>query len=164
MTKYIPEFGANDKEKVRIRHLLTHTAHLRRLCRAARICRATFEELVSKIIKAPREPYRVLGANAKLPPPGLGPGYNPAGIIVIAEICRRLYRRDFKEVILKEVFEPCGMSDSWCGMPLERYRAYKAEGRFASSYMDSEAEVVKCQPAGGGIGPQHANWRSSTKC
>ena len=152
VTKYIPEFGANDKDKVRIRHLLTHTAHLGGYAGPTNLP-ATFEELVSKIVKAPREPYRALGANARLPPLGLGPGYNPAGIIVIAEICRRVYGRDFKEVILKEVFEPCGMTDSWCGMPLERYRAYKAEGRFASSYMDSETEVVKCQPAGGGIGP-----------
>jgi hypothetical protein len=36
-------------------------------------------------------------------------------------------------------------------MPLARYRAYKAEGRFASNYLDSEEQVVKCQPAGGGI-------------
>lgn len=152
VTKFIPEFGVNGKENVRIRHLLTHTAHLGGYAGPANLP-PTFAELVNKIIQAPREPYRALGANAKLPPPGLGPGYNPAGIIIIAEICRRLYGRDFKEVIRAELYEPCGMKDSWCGMPLERYRAYKAQGRFASSYLNSEREVVKCQPAGGGIGP-----------
>lgn len=152
VTKFIPEFGVGGKENVRVRHLLTHTAHLGGYAGPTNLP-PTFEELVGKIIKAPREPYRALGANAKLPPPGLGPGYNPAGIIVIGEICRRLYGRDFREVIRKELYEPCGMLDSWCGMPLERYRAYKAQGRFASSYMNSETEVVKCQPAGGGIGP-----------
>jgi CubicO group peptidase (beta-lactamase class C family) len=152
VTKFIPEFGVNGKENLRLRHLLTHTAHLGGYAGPQNLP-PTFEEMVNKIIKAPREPYRPMGANAKLPPPGLGPGYNPAGIIVIAEICRRLYGRDFKEVIRKEVYEPCGMLDSWCGMPLERYRAYKAEGRFASGYLNSETEVVKCQPAGGGIGP-----------
>ncbi len=45
------------------------------------------------------------------------------------------------------------MMDSWCGMPLVRYRAYEAEGRFASNYLDSEQDVVKCQPAGDSIGP-----------
>ncbi len=59
VTKYIPEFGANDKEKVRIRHLLTHTAHLGGYAGPTNLP-PTFEELVSKIIKAPREPYRVL--------------------------------------------------------------------------------------------------------
>ena len=152
VTKFIPEFGVNGKENVRIRHLLTHTAHLGGYAGPTNLP-PTFAELVNKIIQAPREPYRALGANAKLPPLGLGPGYNPAGIIVIAEICRRLYGRDFKEVIRKEVYEPCGMNDSWCGMPLERYRAYKKEGRFASGYLATETEVVKCQPAGGGIGP-----------
>lgn len=48
---------------------------------------------------------------------------------------------------------PAGWSIRWCGMPLVRYRAYKADGRFASNYLDSEQDVVKCQPAGGGIGP-----------
>ncbi len=152
VTKYIPEFGVNGKENVRIRHLLTHTAHLGGYTGPTNLP-PTFADLVNKIIQAPREPYRAMGANAKLPPLGLGPGYNPAGIIVIAEICRRLYGRDFKDVIRAEVYEPCGMADSWCGMPLERYRGYKAQGRFASGYLTSETEVVKCQPAGGGIGP-----------
>lgn len=151
VTKYIPEFGANGKGDVRIRHLLTHTAHLGGYG-GPQDLPARFEDSINAIARAPRQPYPA-GGSRTLPPLGSGSGYNPAGIWIIAEICRRLYDQPPQDVLRKEVYEPCGMRDSWCGMPLARYRAYKAEGRFASNYLDSEEQVVKCQPAGGGIGP-----------
>lgn len=156
VVKFIPEFAVHDKGGVRIRHLMTHTAHLGGY-RGPRDLSATFEEDVMSIIRAPRQTSRaaqlLLGDSKEVPPPGTAPGYDPAGIWVLAEICRRLENRPFAELVKERVFEPCGMLDSWCGMPLERYRSYNAAKRYASSYMDSETDAVKCQPAGGGIGP-----------
>jgi CubicO group peptidase (beta-lactamase class C family) len=156
VTKFIPEFAVHDKGGVRIRHLMTHTGHLGGYRGPTRLG-PTFAEDVNSIIRAPRRMSRavqaLLGEGADLPPPGTNPGYDPAGIWVLAEVCRRLENRPFDQLVRERVFEPCGMLDSWCGMPLARYRSYKAANRFASTYMDSETEVVKCQPAGGGIGP-----------
>jgi CubicO group peptidase (beta-lactamase class C family) len=152
VTTVIPEFGVNGKEDVRIRHLLTHTAHLGGYAGPTALP-ATWDDLVGAIVRAPRTPYR--GAEGdELPKLGTGPGYNPAGIIVLAEIARRLDgRRPFERIVREDVYEPAGMIDSWCGMTVEAYRAYRSAGRFDSGYMDSEAEIVKCQPAGGGMGP-----------
>jgi CubicO group peptidase (beta-lactamase class C family) len=156
VAKFIPEFAVHDKGGVRIRHLMTHTGHLGGYAGPTKLG-PTFAEDVSKIIQAPRQASRAiqsqLGAGAAVPAPGANPGYDPAGIWVLAEVCRRLENRPFAELVRERVYEPCGMADSWCGMSLERYRSYTADGRFASTYMDSETDVVKCQPAGGGIGP-----------
>jgi CubicO group peptidase (beta-lactamase class C family) len=152
VTRFMPQFGAHDKGDVTVRHLLTHTAHLGGYLGPQEMD-ASFEEHIAAIVSAPREPYAAWGAGAELPRPGLRSGYNPAGLWILAEICRRLYGRDFQDIIRSEVFLPCGMSDSWCGMPVERYRAYRAEGRYGTEYLADEDHVWKAQPAGGGVGP-----------
>jgi CubicO group peptidase (beta-lactamase class C family) len=86
-----------------------------------------------------------------LPPLGSGPGYNPAGIWIIAEICRRLDGRPFNEIIRKDIYEPCGMLDSWCGMPVERLQAYRKNGQLST--IGRAEGALSCQPAGGGVGP-----------
>lgn len=153
VTSIIPEFGSNGKDKVRIRHLLTHTAHLGGY-RGPTQLPDTWEQLVTPIIRAERVPYGPV-ADAGLPQPGYGPGYNPAGIIIAAEIARRLDggRRPFEQILREDVYLPAGMKDSWCGMPVAQYRDYHKAGRFGSNYMNAETEIAKCQPAGGGIGP-----------
>lgn len=137
---------------MRIRHLLTHTAHLGGYAGPTALP-ATWAEMADPIIRAPREPYRPSGRDAALPEPGIGSGYNPAGIWILAEICRRIRGKDFAAIIREEVFEPAAMGDSWCGIPVAQYRAYRESRRFASTYLNSETEVVKAQPAGGGLGP-----------
>jgi CubicO group peptidase (beta-lactamase class C family) len=153
---HIPEFAVHDKGGIRIRHLLTHTGHLGGYAGPTKLA-PTFSEDVNRIIRAPRRTSRavqaLLGEGAGVPLPGTNPGYDPAGIWVLAEICRRLENRPFSQLVRERVYEPCGMLDSWCGMPIERYRSYKAANRYASGYLDSETDAVKCQPAGGGIGP-----------
>ncbi len=166
VTRLLPEFGANGKEDVKIRHLLTHTAHLGGYP-GPQALHPDFAVNVKRILDAPRTAAR---PNAPVPAPGNAPGYNPPAFFVLAEICRRLYGRSFDEVIRREVFEPCGMPDSWCGMPRARYRAYREQGRlgiFASrgaaapeaagetvaTTLASEDGAALIQPAGGGYGP-----------
>jgi CubicO group peptidase (beta-lactamase class C family) len=156
VAKHIPEFAVHDKGGITIRHLMTHTGHLGGY-RGPLDLADTFEEDVNSIIQAPRQASRAaraaLGADAPLPAPGTHPGYDPAGIWVLAEVCRRLENRPFGELVRERVFEPCGMLDSWCGMPVERYRSYRRANRYASTYLDSETDAGKCLPSGGGIGP-----------
>ena len=165
VTRFIPEFGVQGKEQVRIRHLLTHTAHLGGYAGPVNLS-LKFEDSVDKIIKAPRVAGIGQGIRGSVPELGTKPGYNPAGIWIVAEICRRIDGRDFKEIIRTEVMEPCGMMNSWCGMPVDRYRQYKAEGLImptrvaradpsAQSGIEDvgEARAAACQPAGGGVGP-----------
>jgi CubicO group peptidase (beta-lactamase class C family) len=140
------------KADVRIRHLLTHTAHLGGY-QGPQALDAGFDAIVARIVAAPREPYAPWGAGAALPPPGHRPGYNPAGIWVLAEICRRIDGRPFDQQIRKVLFEPARMNDSWCGMPVARLREYKAAGRMAATYLADEETAPICQPAGGGLGP-----------
>lgn len=166
VTRLLPEFGANGKEDVKIRHLLTHTAHLGGYP-GPQALHPDFAVNVKRILDAPRTAAR---PNAPVPAPGNAPGYNPPAFFVLAEICRRLYGRSFDEVIRREVFEPCGMPDSWCGMPRARHRAYREQGRlgiFASrgaaapeaagetvaTTLASEDGAALIQPAGGGYGP-----------
>jgi CubicO group peptidase (beta-lactamase class C family) len=152
VVKFIPEFAAHGKQAVRIRHLLTHTAHLGGYA-GPQMLDGGFDGVVRKIIAAPREPYAPWGAGARLPPPGERPGYNPAGIWVLAEICRRIDGRPFDRQIREELFVPAGMNDSWCGMPVAKLREYRTASRMASSYMADESTAPICQPAGGGLGP-----------
>jgi len=160
VVKFIPEFAANGKEKVTIRHLLTHTAHLGGYPGPAYV--GTWEDTVGRIAAAPRLAQmplllRKLEAGETLPPalppPPLGttPGYNPAGLWILAEIVRRLDGRPFSEIVRQEVYEPCGMEDSWNGIPRERFRAY-GDRLQTPSVVDEDA-AAKCQPAGGGVGP-----------
>jgi CubicO group peptidase (beta-lactamase class C family) len=152
VVRFIPEFAVHDKKDVLIRHLLTHTAHLGGYAGPQQL-EGGFDGIVKRIVSAPRAPYAPWGAGAKLPPPGQRPGYNPAGIWVLAEICRRIDGRPFERQIREELFEPCRMMDSWCGMPLAKLREYKAAGRMASNYLADEKTASICQPAGGGLGP-----------
>ena len=165
VTRFIPEFGVQGKEQVRIRHLLTHTAHLGGYAGPINLS-PKFEDSVNKIINAPRVAGIGQGVRGSVPELGTKPGYNPAGIWIVAEICRRIDGRDFKDIIRTEVIEPCDMMNSWCGMPIERYRQYKADGlilpsRAARANPSAPADDVDvgeeraaaCQPAGGGVGP-----------
>jgi CubicO group peptidase (beta-lactamase class C family) len=148
VTRFIPEFGVGGKEGVLVRHLLTHTAHLGGYSGPTQL-EGGYSGVVRGIIEAPR----LAGAAGVAPRPGTEPGYNPAGIWIVAEICVRIHGRPFDEIIRREVFEPCGMSDSWCGMPVERLREYRAAGRIASNYLSDEETAPIPQPAGGGLGP-----------
>ncbi len=166
VTRLVPEFGANGKEDVRIRHLLTHTAHLGGYA-GPQALHPDFAVNVKRIFDAPRAAAR---PNAPVPALGTAPGYNPPAFFVIAEICRRLYGKSFDQVIRREVFEPCAMPDSWCGMPRARYRAYRDQGRLGifaaraaaspeppggtvATSLASEDGAALIQPAGGGYGP-----------
>lgn len=151
---HVPEFAANGKEGITLRHLLTHTGGIRMLDTGWP--QRSWEEIVAKICAMKPEPRWTPGQKA---------GYHQASSwFILGEVVQRLSGRPFPEYIRKEIFEPIGMADSWIGMPGERYRAYHESGRIGAMWntekpepvshgWDTEERCVRPSPGGNGYGP-----------
>lgn len=156
VVRFIPEFGAGGKERVTVRHLLTHTSGIRML--GVGWPREEWDEIIARI------------AGRKLEPrwdPGRKAGYHLASSwFVLGEVIRRIDGRPYGRFVREEVFEPLGMEDSWVGMPPERFAEYGGEegDRIAVTYDTSrdgapeypwhlERAVVRPSPGGNGRGP-----------
>jgi CubicO group peptidase (beta-lactamase class C family) len=115
VVKYIPEFGQNGKERVTIRHVLTHTGGFPRADARVALSRP-FAEVIATICAAKLEDGWVPGKKA---------AYHPtSGWYILGELVRRIDQRPFDRYVREEIFEPLGMKDCWVGMPAEQFRAY----------------------------------------
>lgn len=112
----VPEFAANGKASITLRHVLTHTAGFRRP--------AGTDELFSGGV----EPQALLRATFDAPlewEPGTRAGYHPVTAFhVLGEMIRRVDGRPIEDYVSEEIFEPLGMADSWLALPDERLAAY----------------------------------------
>ncbi|MCP3961569.1 MAG: beta-lactamase family protein [bacterium] len=151
VARHVPEFGVHGKERVTVRHLLTHTGGIRKL--NVGWPEASWDEIIDFICRARPEPRWVLGEKA---------GYHLASSwFLLGELVRRLDGRHFRRYVREEIFEPLGMRDSWVGMPREKFEAYgdrlgrmysTENGRMERAW-NREAHVVGCSPGGNGYGP-----------
>ncbi len=151
---HLPEFAANGKERITIRHLLTHTAGIRLL--QTGWPDLPFEQIVAKICAMKPEPRWVAGQKA---------GYHHASSwFVLGALVEELSGLPFARYVRKEIFEPLGMTDSWIGMAPDRFAAARDAGRLAPSWntereghpshrFEEEAKVISCSPGGNGWGP-----------
>jgi len=156
VARHLPAFAAHGKERITLRHLLTHTAGIRLLDTGWPA--APWDEIVARIAAARPEPRWTPGEKA---------GYHLASSwFLLGEVVRRLdpAGRTFDHYAREEVFDPAGMADAWVGLPPERYRAYAAAGRVGALYATenpppreqawtSEARLAAVNPGGGGCGP-----------
>jgi CubicO group peptidase (beta-lactamase class C family) len=154
VARHIPEFAAHGKERITLRHLLTHTAGIRRL--DVGWPAKPWDEIVAGIAAMKPEPRWVPGRKA---------GYHTmSSWFILGAVVRRLDGRPFPLYVREEIFTPLGMTDSWIGMPAERYHAYRAENRIGAMWntesppsvshgWDSEARCVQPNPGGNGYGP-----------
>jgi CubicO group peptidase (beta-lactamase class C family) len=159
VARHIPEFGAKGKERVTIRHLLTHTGGFPGA--VLQWSADSWEKIIAELCDAPLEPGWV---------PGERMGYHVAsGWYALAEIVRRIDGRPYSQYVRDEIFEPLGMCDTWLGMPPERHRDYTAAQRiapmhFATGVMkptphnfalwgDSAEALAVCRPGGSARGP-----------
>ena len=150
---HVPEFAANGKDAITIRHLLTHTSGLRPP--AAGWDARPWDEIIAAVCAAALQPGWTPGEKA---------AYSAAASwYVLGEIVRRVDGRPYERYVREEIFEPLGMTDSWIGMPRERYRAYgdriglmhdttKRPIAVDDPMMD-EMAATHCRPGGGGRGP-----------
>lgn len=153
VARFIPEFAANGKAAVTLRHVLTHTGGFRFTATQWRT--ESWEEIVAQICRSPLETGWIPGQRA---------GYHIAsGWHILGEVVRRVDGRSYDRYVREEIFLPAGMVDSWIGMPLEQYHAYGE--RLGWMYYtaahpphadpDPLAAFTQCRPGASGCGPVH---------
>jgi CubicO group peptidase (beta-lactamase class C family) len=162
VARHVPEFAANGKHAITLRHLLTHTGGFRagdKVFPALSDPDEWWNETVAGICAVEPEPDWVPGQRA---------GYHlGCGMTMLAEVIRRVDGRGFPQYVREEVFEPLEMTDCWVGMPPERHAAYggrigtmhatsdAAAGAVVLDSLDAAQMLAYCIPGGGGRGPMH---------
>jgi len=151
VAQFIPEFAQRGKEKITLRHLLTHTAGVRWA-----EWTQSWEEMITRICKAPIEPRWIPGQTA---------GYHAfTSWYLLAEIIRRLdeRKRSFDQIIEEEIFSPLHMADCCFAMTTEQYRNYghriapialTHQSKGHPAYFDTEAGCTVSSPGGSARGP-----------
>lgn len=161
VARHIAEFAQGGKERVTVRHLLTHTGGLRMLDTGWPA--AGWEGIVARVCAQRLEPRWEPGRKA---------GYHLASSwFILGELVHRLDGRRFESYVREEIFAPLGARDSWIGMLAERYRDYGTriapmfdvvapggESALPSASRvengaTAEARIVVPSPGGNGCGP-----------
>jgi CubicO group peptidase (beta-lactamase class C family) len=105
----IPEFADGDKkDRILVRHLLTHTSGLPDQLpenRELRSQHAQLEDFLQKVYKTPI-----------LFEPGTNISYQSCGMTMLMGIVQRVTGRTLAEFALREIFEPLGMRDTSYGV------------------------------------------------
>ena len=154
---YIPEFGAQGKDMITLRHLLTHTAGIPwsdGILEGAPWIESRTENL-ARIYAAPLA-YE----------PGTRAGYHPAaGMSVLGEVVARVSGLPYEQYVRDCIFVPLGMDDCWVGMPETRFAEYgdrigemqNTEGAepVRVGRIDSPRSASVPMPGAGGRGPMH---------
>jgi CubicO group peptidase (beta-lactamase class C family) len=113
VVRFIPEFAANGKDDITVRHLLTHTAPLR--LADIRWPQETWDQIIARICAMRPEPRWIPGRTA---------GYSAhVTWFVLGEIIRRLSGQPVDAYVREHVLLPCGMINSFLSMTPEEYRA-----------------------------------------
>jgi len=97
VARYIPEFGANGKDQVTLRHLLTHTSGLPPIPRISGPWSGT-EPLLKAIY-----------ADRLISPPGARFIYSDTGFITLGELVRRVSGLTLDQFVARNIFGPLGM-------------------------------------------------------
>ena len=153
VASWIPAFAKAGKAKITVRHLLTHTGGFRTA--DTLVGTQGWDETIQRICDTPLEPEWIPGETA---------GYHlGSSWLVLGEIVGRITGQSYGEYVRHHIFEPSGMTDSWLGMPPERYRAYGDRiGQMQvcgpavcrpHPFLATEAAAMACLPGGGAWGP-----------
>lgn len=114
VARHIPAFAQNGKERVTIRHVLTHTGCFPNV--NVGWPRNSWEQIIGAICAAPLQAGWT---------PGRSAAYHAySGWFILGEVVRVLDGRPLSQYFRDEIFVPLGMNDSWIGMPAERFGAY----------------------------------------
>lgn len=108
----VPEFGQNEKEAVRVRHLLTHTSGLPDMLEGNLDLRARHEPLDTFVAHICR-----VGLMFE---PGTRISYQSTGIAMLGEIVKRTEGVPIRAFLRREIFEPLGLADTSLGMQADR--------------------------------------------
>jgi CubicO group peptidase (beta-lactamase class C family) len=112
VVSFVPEFAGKGKEKVLVRHLLTHTSGLPDQLQENQELRAghaPLKEFVQRICQVDL-----------LFPPGTNVSYQSCGFAMIAEIVERIEGVEFRDFLRQDLFDPLGMDDTSLGAQWEK--------------------------------------------
>lgn len=112
--QFIPEFSGRGKEDITLKHLLTHTSSLKMIAHGWP--QIEWQEVLRRIIASELVADWPLGERA---------AYQPAtSWFLLGEIIQRLTGFAFGDYVREHIFEPCGMRDTWNGIPVDRFEQY----------------------------------------
>ncbi len=140
--RYIPEFQGELRERVTIRHLLTHVSGLP-------------DQLPNNAeLRAGHAPLsEFIGAATKVPL-GFAPGtryeYSSMAILLAAEIAQRLSDQDIRDLVAKNVLQPLGMQHSALGMGTLQ----------AGDMIPAQVEFGATESGGGSAESRNWDWNS----
>jgi CubicO group peptidase (beta-lactamase class C family) len=98
--EYVPEFGVHGKQRITIRHVLTHRAGIPDL---------PSEAMNLDLLARPDEIVRILCAARPTSRPGRQLAYHAmSGGFVLGEVVRRVTGRDLRALLTKEILRPLG--------------------------------------------------------
>lgn len=106
--RYLPEFHGGSRDRVTIRHLLTHTSGLPDMLPEDRTLRERHASL--------REFVAGATETSLMFEPGTAVSYQSLGTLLAAEIVERLAGIAFRDFLRTEVFGPLGMADTSLGL------------------------------------------------
>lgn len=152
IARFVPAFAAHGKERITIRHALTHTGGFR--LPLMMWSDKPFDAAVSEVCDARPEPDWEPGKKA---------GYHIAtSWYMLGEVVRRVSGLAPERYLRERVFEPLGMTDTWVGMPPEVFTGYAERmglmyGTEKSipvvrEFVNSPAASITCRPGGGARG------------
>ncbi len=95
---YLPDFAANGKEQVTVRHLLTHMGGLRPV------------PPVKDPWTGAEAVFKSIYEDTLIAPPGARFIYSDGGFIILAELVRRVSGLPVNEFALENIYRPLGMS------------------------------------------------------
>lgn len=113
VSRYWPEFAQNGKERVSIRHLLTHTSGL------------IADNSINDYAGTPEESLQKIAALKLTADPGTEFIYSDVGFIVLGHLVQRISGEDVNGFSRKAIFEPLGMLETGY-LPAEPLRARAA--------------------------------------
>ena len=159
VASHIPEFAANGKADITVRHLLTHTAGIPNAHR--QWSRESWDEILAKICAAAPEAGRKLGVDCE---------YHVASAwYVLGEIVRRRDGRSYGRYVREAILAPLAIRDFWVGMNEADFAANQA--RVARPYASTAGKLAPldfwawngtaeslaiCRPGGSGWGTARA--------
>ena len=153
VAEIIPEFGQRGKQDITLRHLLTHTAGLRRADDVEDSL--SWDEKIAWICSLPADTEWAPGARA---------GYQSSGTWhVLGEVVRRLSGTAVEEFARANVFSPAGMNHSSLALRREEIRTFgdrmafvydtSGEAPRPKQEWNSDEGMTRCRPGGSARGP-----------
>jgi CubicO group peptidase (beta-lactamase class C family) len=111
---YLPQFRTSGRIAMTIRHLLCHTSGLPDLPPDNLELREQHAGLDLFLERAGALPLEFS--------PGTSCRYSSLGYLVIAKLIEILTATSVPQYLEEEIFKPCGMKDTWLGLPTDRER------------------------------------------